>query len=311
MSLADLKVAYFQKYVKINLVTNVINNFEIFWGEIFMKMNKLFTSLATSVMVLSTVAPVAVANAAGETGGGETGGETQPTAPTGPINPLDPNYANKEYNATTGYTQQNSSATVKVVDGILALETVPSFGFGNAVAGHQKSAVNFKSAVGNNSNSVLSVTESRTSGTTKGLGYNVFVSMSGFSDADTNNVAETFGGTNWVLNLPRVSGLIGSENQGLHTSAADLTSKGDAKTVVAMPAKNGYGTVDFDYKNDTSNIILHVPEEGKLVSDLTEGGSTFQKNHTYAATLTWTLNASAASDPSAPTLDSKPATPNP
>lgn len=274
---------------------------KFFWGEIFMKMNKLFTSLATSVMVLSTVAPVAVANAADEggTGGGTgTGGTTQqPAAPSGPINPLDPNYANKDYNATTGSTQQNSSATVKVVDGILALETVPSFGFGNAVAGHQKSAVNFKSAVGNNSNSVLSVTESRTSGATKGLGYNVFVSMSGFSDADTNNVAETFGGKNWVLNLPRVSGLIGSENQGLHTAAADLTSKGDAKTVVAMPSGNGYGTVDFDYKNDTSNIILHVPEEGKLVSDLTEGGSTFQKNHTYAATLTWTLNANAASVP--------------
>ena len=32
ISLADLKVAYFQKYVKINLVTNVINNFEIFLG---------------------------------------------------------------------------------------------------------------------------------------------------------------------------------------------------------------------------------------------------------------------------------------
>ncbi len=295
MSLADLKVAYFQKYVKINLVTNVINNFEIFWGEIFMKMNKLFTSLATSVMVLSTVAPVAVANAAGEEGGGT--GETQPAAPSGPISPLDPNYANKDYNATTGYTQQNSSATVKVVDGILALETVPSFGFGNAVAGHQKSAVNFKSAVGNNSNSVLSVTESRTSGATKGLGYNVFVSMSGFSDADTNNVAETFGGKNWVLNLPRVSGVVDGGSQGLHTAAADLTSEDAAKTVVAMPSGNGYGTVDFDYKNDTSNIILHVPEEDKLVSDLTEGGSTFQKNHTYSATLTWTLNANAASVP--------------
>ena len=265
-----------------------------------MKMNKLFTSLATSVMVLSTVAPVAVANAAGEEGGG-TGG-TQPAAPSGAISPLDPNYANKDYNATTGSTQQNSSATVKVVDGILALETVPSFGFGNAVAGHQKSAVNFKSAVGNNSNSVLSVTESRSSGTTKGLGYNVFVSMSGFSDADTNNVDETFGGGNWVLNLPRVSGLIGSEDQGLHTAAVDLKSEGAAKTVVAMPAKNGYGTVDFDYKNDTSNIILHVPDTNDLTSSLADpntgtGGNAFQKNHTYAATLTWTLNANAASTP--------------
>ena len=274
---------------------------KFFWGEIFMKMNKLFTSLATSVMVLSTVAPVAVANAAGETGGTGTG-ETQPAAPSGPISPLDPNYANKDYNTTTGYTKQNSSATVKVVDGILALETVPSFGFGNAVAGHQKSAVNFKSAVGNNSNSVLSVTESRSSGTTQGLGYNVFVSMSGFSDADTNNVDETFGGQNWILNLPRVSGLIGSTDKGLHTAAVDLKSEGDAKTVVAMPAKNGYGTVDFDYKSDTSNIILHVPETKDLKSSLADpntgdGGSAFQKNHTYAATLTWTLNANAASTP--------------
>lgn len=266
-----------------------------------MKMNKLFTSLATSVMVLSTVAPVAVANAAGEEGGGTGGTTQQPAEPSGAINPLDPNYANKEYNATTGSTQQNSSATVKVVDGILALETVPSFGFGNAVAGHQKSAVNFKSAVGNNSNSVLSVTESRHTGSgtaaVNGLGYNVFVSMSGFSDADTNNLAETFGGTNWVLNLPRVSGLIGSENNGLHTAAVDLTSKGAAKTVVAMPANNGYGTVDFDYKSDTSNIILHVPKDVDLKSDMENNGSAFQKNHTYAATLTWTLNANAASVP--------------
>lgn len=276
-----------------------------------MKMNKLFTSLATSVMVLSTVAPVAVANAAeGDTGGG--------TEEDKDISPLEDNYANKKYNATTGYTQMNSNANVKVVDGILSLETVPSFGFGNAVAGHTKSAVNFKPSVGDQ-NSVLSITESRHTGSgdtlVNGLGYNVFVSMSGFSDADKNST-ETFGGGKWQLDLPRINGYIDRQDAKVHSAAVQLKSDNSASTVVAMEQGKGYGVTDFDYKNDTSNIVLHVPEIGDLKSSLANpttgvGGSTFQKNHTYAATLTWTLNASAASDPSAPTLDSKPATPNP
>ena len=269
-----------------------------------MKMNKLFTSLATSVMVLSTVAPVAVANAAGEEGGSTGGTTQQPAAPSGPISPLEDNYANKDYNAKTGYTQMSSNANVKVVDGILSLESVPSFGFGNAVAGHTKSAVNFKPSVGDQ-NSVLSITESRTSGTTKGLGYNVFVSMSGFSDADKNST-ETFGGGNWQLDLPRINGYLDRQDAHVHSAAVQLKSDNGASTVVSMEENKGYGVTDFDYKNDTSNIVLHVPELKDLKSSLADpntsvGGSTFQKNQTYAATLTWTLNANAASVPGNPT----------
>ncbi|MCT6826150.1 hypothetical protein, partial [Bombilactobacillus mellifer] len=91
-----------------------------------MKMNKLFTSLATSAMVLSTVAPVAVANAAeGDTG--ETGGGSAPAAAEKPDN-----VATMDNNST-GTGNLKSSATVKVVDGYLVLNKVPSFGFGDAV----------------------------------------------------------------------------------------------------------------------------------------------------------------------------------
>lgn len=262
-----------------------------------MKMNKLFTSLATSVMVLSTVAPVAVANAAGETGGGETSGETEPT---GDIDPLEPNYANKQYNAKTGYTHMYSNANVKVVDGVLALESVPSFGFGNAVAGHTKSAVNFKPSVGDQ-NSVLSITESRHTGSgdtlVNGLGYNVFVSMSGFSDADKNST-ETFGSDKWQLDLPRINGYLDRQDANVHSAAVQLKSNNSASTVVAMEQGKGYGVTDFDYKNDTSNIVLHVPKTDDLTSSLgPTAGNKFKTNHTYAATLTWTLNANAASVP--------------
>lgn len=250
---------------------------KFFWGEIFMKMNKLFTSLAASVMVLSAVAPVAVANAADET--------DDSIAASG--------------NATSGTATKFSNANVKVVDGVLSLESVPSFGFGNAVAGHEKSAVNFQPAVGNQ-NSVLSITESRHTGSgsslVEGLGYNVFVKMSGFSDSDANST-ETFGGTNWQLDLPRISGYIDRKDVNVHTAAVSLKSNNSESTVLAMEQKKGYGVTDFDYKNDTSNIVLHVPKTDDLKSSLQTGGHTFQTNHTYGATLTWTLNADAASTP--------------
>ena len=262
---------------------------KFFWGEIFMKMNKLFTSLAASVMVLSAVAPVAVANAAGET--------DDSIAASG--------------NATSGTATKFSNANVKVVDGVLSLESVPSFGFGNAVAGHEKSAVNFQPAVGNQ-NSVLSITESRhvtngsgaTAVTTEGLGYNVFVKMSGFSDSDANST-ETFGGENWQLDLPRISGYMDRKDVNVHTAAVSLKSNNSESTVLAMEKGKGDGVTDFDYKNDTSNIVLHVPKTDDLTSSLEEDGHKFQTNHTYGATLTWCLFADAASTPTVV----KPATP--
>lgn len=289
MSLADLKVAYFQKYVKINLVTNVINNFEIFWGEIFMKMNKLFTSLATSVMVLSTVAPVAVANAADE---GGTGGGTAPAAADKPANVATTN------NEKTGTGKLESSATVKVVDGYLVLNKVPSFGFGDAVPEGVKSAENFKPAIGNDENSVLSITESRHSAAasggavTKGLGYTVKVTMGAFKDADSNS-ATTYGDDNWSLDLPRVSGSVTVGGQTTPLQTAEVTgvkSNGSSTgTVVKMGAGIGYGTDDFDFSHNTAGIKLHIPSETQL-----KGSDTaYTANRNYSSILTWTLDAAA------------------
>lgn len=254
-----------------------------------MKMNKLFTSLATSVMVLSTVAPVAVANAAE----GDTGGGSAPAAAEKPDNVATMN------NDNTGTGKLKSSATVKVVDGYLVLNKVPSFGFGDAVPEGVKSAENFKPAIGNDENSVLSITESRHSAApsggavTKGLGYTVSVQMGAFKDADSNSDA-TYGGSNWSLDLPRVSGsvTVGGDTTSLQTAEVkgvksdDTTSKG---TVVKMGAGIGYGTDDFDFSHNTAGIKLHIPSEEQLKGN----DSNYTANRNYSSILTWTLNAAA------------------
>lgn len=264
---------------------------KFFWGEIFMKMNKLFTSLATSVMVLSTVAPVAVANAAeGDTG--STGGGAASAAADKPANVATTN------NEKTGTGKLESSATVKVVDGYLVLNKVPSFGFGDAVPEGVKSAENFKPAIGNDENSVLSITESRHSAApsggavTKGLGYTVKVTMGAFKDADSNS-ATTYGDSNWSLDLPRVSGsvTVGSNTTSLQTAEvtgvkSDNTTVG---TVVKMGEGVGYGTDDFDFSHNTAGIKLHIPSETQL-----KGSDTaYTANRNYSSILTWTLDAAA------------------
>ena len=252
-------------------------------------MNKLFTSLATSVMVLSTVAPVAVANAAE----GDTGGGSAPAAAEKPDNVATMN------NDNTGTGKLKSSATVKVVDGYLVLNKVPSFGFGDAVPEGVKSAENFKPAIGNDENSVLSITESRHSAAasgnavTKGLGYTVKVTMGAFKDADSNSDA-TYGGSNWSLDLPRVSGsvTVGGNTTSLQT--AEVTGvKSDNKTpgtVVNMGAGIGYGTDDFDFSHNTAGIKLHIPSEDQLKGSAT---AAYTANRNYSSILTWTLDAAA------------------
>lgn len=268
-----------------------------------MKMNKLFTSLATSAMVLSTVAPVAVANAAVD-----KDGVTHDSLPVTAYDGDDQPDASVAHSATA-----KSDANVHVVEGLLTLEAVPSFGFGNIVPGGQKSAVNNEPSIAGDSvgGSALSVSDSRmtaavASGTdnpgspaVKGYGYTVNVSLGNFFKTGSSRTSGFYGAGKWKLILPSVKGsntINGTENI-IDTNVATLTD-GDAagQDIVTTVKGEGYGSTDYQFGGaNLSKVKLVAPSE----NDLTDPSnnkipSTSAKDTPLSAELTWTLSATPA-----------------
>ena len=276
---------------------------KFFWGEIFMKMNKLFTSLATSAMVLSTVAPVAVANAAVDKDG-VTHDSLPVTAYDGDGQPD----ASVAHSATA-----KSDANVHVVEGLLTLEAVPSFGFGNIVPGGQKSAVNNEPSIAGDSvgGSALSVSDSRmtaavASGTdnpgspeVKGYGYTVNVSLGNFFKTGSSRTSGFYGAKNWKLILPSVKGsntINGAENI-IDTNAVTLTDGvTDGQDIVTTVKGEGYGSTDYQFGGaNLSKVKLVAPSEDQLKDPSNNKiPSTSAKDTPLSAELTWTLSATPA-----------------
>lgn len=264
-----------------------------------MKMNKLFTSLATSVMVLSTVAPVAVANAAVDKDG--VSHDSLPvTAYEG-----DAEAAAGEKNGATA----KSDANVHVVQGLLTLEAVPSFGFGNIVPGGQKSAVNNEPSIAGDSvgGSALSVSDSRmtpASGSgdsavkaVKGYGYKVNVKLGHFFKTGSSRNGNYYGQDKWTLILPSVKGsstVDGTESV-IDSTAIDLKDGGDGQDIVTAVKGEGYGATDYQFGgSNLSKVKLVAPTQADLKD--TAGNaipSASAKNTPLSAELTWNLTATA------------------
>lgn len=260
-----------------------------------MKMNKLFTSLATSVMVLSTVAPVAVANAAVDKDG--VSHDSLPvTAYEGDKTPAD-----GEKNGATA----TSDANVHVVQGLLTLEAVPSFGFGNIVPGGQKSAVNNEPSIAGDSvgGSALSVSDSRMTPASgadkavKGYGYKVNVQLGHFFKTGSSRNGNYYGENKWKLILPSVKGsstVDGKENV-IDSTAIDLVDGGNGKDIVTAVQGEGYGATDYQFGgSNLSKVKLVAPEQ----ADLKDSAGNLipradAKNTPLSAVLTWNLAATA------------------
>lgn len=268
-----------------------------------MKMNKLFTSLATSAMVLSTVAPVAVANAAVD-----KDGVTHDSLPVTAFEGKgEPTGAEGEKNGATA----QSDANVHVVQGLLTLEAVPSFGFGNIVPGGQKSAVNNEPSIAGDSvgGSALSVSDSRmtaavASGTdnpaspeVKGYGYKVNVSLGSFFKTGSSRTSGFYGAGKWKLILPSVKGsntINGAENI-IDSHAVTLTDGvTDGQDIVTTVKGEGYGSTDYQFGGaNLSKVKLVAPSQDDLKNGDDKIPSTTAKDTPLSAVLTWTLSAAA------------------
>lgn len=281
---------------------------KFFWGEIFMKMNKLFTSLATSAMVLSTVAPVAVANAAVDKDG--VSHDSLPVtafqgkgAATG---------ASDEKNGATAY----SDANVHVVQGLLTLEAVPSFGFGNIVPGGQKSAVNNEPSIAGDSvgGSALSVSDSRMTAAVdavknpdgsektpaqdavKGYGYTVDLSLGHFFKTGSNRNGDYYGSGHWTLILPSVKGssTVDGKEQVIDSTAINLTDGDPAQKVVDAVQGEGYGSTNYQFGGaNLSKVKLVAPSQSDLKNGSTQIPNDGNPDTPLSAVLTWTLKAKA------------------
>ncbi len=280
---------------------------KFFWGEIFMKMNKLFTSLATSAMVLSTVAPVAVANAAVDKDG--VSHDSLPV--TAFEGKGEPTGAEGEKNGATA----QSDANVHVVQGLLTLEAVPSFGFGNIVPGGQKSAVNNEPSIAGDSvgGSALSVSDSRMTpevaevtnpdGTktpakpaVKGYGYTVDVSLGHFFKTGSSRNGDYYGSGFWTLILPSVKGssTVDGKEQVIDSTAINLTDGGDAQKVVDAVQGEGYGSTNYQFGGaNLSKVKLVAPSQDELKNGATQIPNDANPDTPLSAVLTWTLKAKA------------------
>lgn len=257
-----------------------------------MKMGKLFSSIATATMVLTTLAPAAVANAA--TGYPLTNDGVSSTQSNSASLPA---ATNSSENSKEGSVTATSDASVNVVDGYLILQSVPNFGFGAAVAGNYANLVNYDSAKqgvnDGNTDGLLTILDSRHSQAPTaggpatpqdGMGFALTLALGGFSH---NGTAATRPDTDkfslhFVRNAKGLQEILNKNN----TNSARLTAKsidieeGTTGSQPLVTADSGKSGGNHTWKFGGNDVNLYVPASAV-------------KGQWYA-TMTWTLNASAS-----------------
>ena len=256
-----------------------------------MKMGKLFSSIATATMVLTTLAPAAVANAA--TGYPVTNDGVSSTQSNSASLPA---ATNSSENSKEGSATATSDASVNVVDGYLILQSVPNFGFGAAVAGNYANLVNYDSAKqgvnDGNTDGLLTILDSRHSSKTEGspqdgMGFALTLALGGFSHNDNGTTAPTRPDTDkfslhFVRNAKGLQEILNKNN----THSARLTAKsidieeGTTGSQPLVTADSGKSGGNHTWKFGGNDVNLYVPASAV-------------KGQWYA-TMTWTLNASAS-----------------
>lgn len=244
-----------------------------------MKMGKLFSSIATATMVLTTLAPVAVANAATgypvtSDGVSQTPGNTLPTATA------------SGQNSNTGSATATSDASVNVIDGYLILQSVPNFGFGAAIAGSTANLVNYKksgkTANDGSESGLLTILDSRHS-TGKntdrmdGMGFNLSVKLGQFTNSSSPSTATR---DNFVLNFKKDGTDLAEtgNNHQLQIKPVSVIEKdANGGTLLNEPTGTTGGTHNWQFNGN--DVSLNIP------SGVSEGQ--------WYSTMTWTLGAAA------------------
>lgn len=244
-----------------------------------MKMNKLFSSIAASAMVLTALAPAAVANASNPTAK-ETGAmDYQGSAAKMPV-------AAASANGTTTSGVAHSDANVNVIAGMLSLDAVPSLSFGNAVAGGkaavlesntktahlEKDADNVITNDGNDQGNLV-ITDSRTDASNNGLGYQLNVQLDVFKDSQEKTATN-----GWVLTIPKLNS---TDTGALPTKPVSLEDNNKSNALLVVAPGHGYGSTTFDMspQNVKNTMKLSVPNG--VAPD------------SYKSIMTWTLYAKA------------------
>ena len=237
-----------------------------------MKMGKLFSSIATATMVLTTLAPAAVANAA-------TGFKPATTESTDTL----PAAANSSDNSNSGSATATSDATVNVIDGFLVLKAVPNFGFGVSVANDTVSLNNFdKFGKGNDGvGSTLEIVDSRRSaqGVTKqdGMGFNVQVALGKFSASGVTREDPVADNNKFTLQFNKFYES-GKDKNLVINSGVQAKELSTATTIINAPNKESGGNHiwQFNSLDGRDAVKLSIPQVDK---------------GQWHATMTWTLNA--------------------
>ena len=185
----------------------------------------------------------------------------------------------------TGSATATSNVNVNVISGLLTLDAVPNFSFGNAAAG---STVNLKdnSTEGNivvdgNSDGILQVTESRQNSDNSTPGFVLSARLNAF----TNNGNEVNGFT-MTLNPEELYDGTGNSastsSDKLMTEKAKLNAGSNQDTNVMNLAAGSYktGTITTSF-TDSNSASLYVPSNA---GDLTK--ASVKK---YSSTIVWTL----------------------
>lgn len=240
-----------------------------------MKMGKLFSSIATATMVLTTLAPAAVANAATGHATNVAGSGVAQEVSDGSL----PMATSSTPNDSGGSATAQSDANVKVIDGFLVLNSVPDLGFGVAIAGNTVKLHDGNSMRRDDGNDqrTLEVVDSRK--TDSANGFTVTASLGQFANTQNVNFDKSKG--DFVLTLNDVGVAQNKEfgaestNKGLSLTAGGTNNSG----TVLQAAKGSRGTHTFVYRSTTTDATLSVPA-GAAADE-------------YSASITWTLTPSA------------------
>lgn len=246
-----------------------------------MKMGKLFSSIATATMVLTTLAPAAVANAAEGYEPGTTNKTTSLPAAT----------ASGE-NENGGSATATSDASVNVIDGFLVLKSVPNFGFGVASPNSVATLNDFRKVgqgtprTDGNESGQLVILDTRHS--TKqstdamdGMGFNLKVKVGQFKSVSNGN-AHAAGDGKFAIDFNELYETGTSQNplyiignkQAQETTTSDSSDKGTM--IINAANKKSGGTHTWNFSN--KDVNLEVPNVSK---------------GQYYATMTWTLGGDA------------------
>ncbi len=244
-----------------------------------MKMGKLFSSIATATMVLTTLAPAAVANAATGHATNVAGSGVAEKVSDGSL-PMATSSSKDDQTPANSATAQ-SDANVKVIDGFLILNSVPDLGFGVAIAGNTVNLHDGNSMRRDDGNDQgnLEVVDSRTAA--KANGFTVTANLGNFADSKNKVYNQDGSATdNFVLTLNGV-GVAQHKEFGAETTNGGLalTAGDSAVKTVLQAGTNSRGTHTFHYRNSTPDATLSVPA-GVAADE-------------YSASINWSLAPSA------------------